>query len=208
MDLTHKSMERIYRWLGPVYNFIYGKLIFDEGRLKAIELLEIRPGDVILEVGVGTGLTLPLYPNDCHVDGIDLSESMLKEARQLISKKGLVNCEVQLMNANNLKFPDNHFDKVLANLFISATHNPQMALNEMKRVCKPGGLIVLMNHFKADEPWLAKAEEAFNPIAQAMGFTSSLEMSPLLKEVKLKPKRLEKVNFMKLWTAVSLINEK
>jgi phosphatidylethanolamine/phosphatidyl-N-methylethanolamine N-methyltransferase len=202
-------MEFVYKWIAPVYDVIYGRMMFDKGRKKAIEMLEIQPGDKILEVGVGTGLTLSLYPTHCHVTGVDLSQNMLKEAESLIKKTGIYNAEVMLMNAKNLKFADNSFDRVLGNLFISATHNPAGALREMKRVCKPGGLIVLMNHFKAEDEWLAKLEKGFDPIARnVLGYTTTLELEPLLKSADLKIKKLEKVNMFKLWTSVSMVNDK
>lgn len=203
-----KMVERIYERVGPVYNFVYGKLLFNEGREEAIDLLKIKPGHKILEVGVGTGLALPLYPSNCEVIGVDLAESMLKEAEALIRKKNLKNAHVKIMDATKLEFPDNHFDRILGNLFISATTYPEKALQEMKRVCKPNGMIVLMNHFKSENQVIGTLEHLFNPIAQGIGFKSNLEMVPLLASVGLKPKEVRKVNLFNLWTAVSMENKK
>jgi len=203
-----KLVERVYEGMAPFYNFVFGKLLFMEGREASIDLLEIKSGQKILEVGVGTGLTLPLYPHNCSVVGVDLSANMLKEAEVLIKKKKLKNCTVREMNATNLEFADNTFDRVLGNLFISATSFPRESLLEMKRVCKPGGLIVLMNHFKSEHKVLGHLETAFNPVASRIGFKSNLEMGPLLESVGLKPKEARKVNMFNLWTAVSLVNKK
>jgi phosphatidylethanolamine/phosphatidyl-N-methylethanolamine N-methyltransferase len=115
---------------------------------------------------------------------------------------------VKLMNATNLEYPDNSFDGVLGNLFISATSFPRESLLEMKRVCKPGGMIVLMNHFKSEKRLLAAAENAFNPVALGLGFKSNLEMEPLLESVGLEPKNIRKVNLFNFWTAVSMVNKK
>lgn len=208
MAKKQKVIERIYEGIGPYYNFVFGKLLFQEGREAAIDLLELQKGQRVLEVGVGTGLTLPSYPSDCKVIGVDLSESMLKEAEDLIKKKRLKNASVKLMNATNLEYPDSSFDGVLGNLFISATSFPRESLLEMKRVCKPGGTIVLMNHFKSEKKLIAAAENAFNPLAQGLGFKSNLEMMPLLESVGLRPKNLRKVNIFNLWTAVSMVNKK
>jgi phosphatidylethanolamine/phosphatidyl-N-methylethanolamine N-methyltransferase len=208
MAKKQKVIERIYESFGPYYNFVFGKLLFQEGREAAIDFLELKKGQRVLEVGVGTGLTLPLYPNDCKVVGVDLSESMLKEAEELIRKKRLKNASVKLMNATNLEYPDSSFDGVLGNLFISATSFPRESLLEMKRVCKPGGMIVLMNHFKSEKKLIAAAENAFNPVAQGLGFKSNLEMRPLLESVGLEPKSIRKVNMFNLWTAVSMVNKK
>ncbi len=205
---NQKVVEKIYEKFGPYYNFVFGKLLFQEGRETAIEFLELKEKAKVLEVGVGTGLTLPLYPRDCKVVGVDLSESMLKEAQELILKKKLKNASVKIMDATKLEFPDNSFDGVLGNLFISATSYPEEALLEMKRVCKPGGMIVLMNHFKSENPVVGAVESAFNPVAVSLGFKSNLEMEPLLRKVKLKVKNFKKVNMFNLWTAVSMRNEK
>ena len=205
---TTKIVEEIYHKMAPVYNFIYGKLLFNEGREEAIDLLDIRPGNRVLEVGVGTGLTLPLYPDGCEVTGVDLSEAMLKEADSLMKKKHIKNAKVRQMDATNLEFPDSYFDRVLGNLFISATTYPEKSLLEMKRVCKPRGMIVLMNHFKSDQMILGMVENALNPISQGLGFKANLEMRPLLASVGLRPKEVRKVNMLNLWTAVSMVNEK
>lgn len=203
-----KIIEQVYEKFGPFYNLVFSKVLFQEGRETAVMLLEIEAGDRVLEVGVGTGLTLPIYPQDCRVVGVDLSASMLKEAAELIEDRRLRNATVRKMDATNLEFPDNSFDRVLGNLFISATSFPREALLEMKRVCKPGGTIVLMNHFKSENKILGSLETAFNPIAAGLGFKSNLEMGPLLESVGLKPKKLKKVNMFNLWTAVSMVNKK
>lgn len=203
-----KIIERVYESFGPYYNFVFGKLLFQEGREAAIDFLNLETGHKVLEVGVGTGLSLPIYPSDCKVTGVDLSESMLVEAKELIRRKKLKNATVKLMDATKLEFPDNSFDGVLGNLFISATSFPRESLLEMKRVCKPGGMIVLMNHFKSENRIIAAAETAFNPVALGLGFKSNLEMDPLLESVGLKAKEIRKVNIFNLWTAVSMVNSK
>jgi phosphatidylethanolamine/phosphatidyl-N-methylethanolamine N-methyltransferase len=203
-----KLVERVYEGMAPFYNLIFSKLLFLEGREASIDLLDIKSGQKILEVGVGTGLTLPLYPHHCSVVGVDLSHNMLREAEGLIRKKKLQNCTVREMDATKLEFPDNTFDRVLGNLFISATSFPRESLLEMKRVCKPNGVIVLMNHFKSDHKVLGAMETLFNPLAKNLGFKSNLEMAPLLDSVGLKPKETKKVNMFNLWTAVSMVNKK
>lgn len=203
-----KVIERIYDGVGPYYNFVFGKLFFQDGRETAIDLLGIKPKQKILEVGVGTGLTLPVYPRTSKVVGVDLSASMLKEAEELIAEKKLKHVSVKQMDATKLAFADNSFDGVLGNLFISATSFPRESLLEMKRVCKPGGMIVLMNHFKSEHKVIGALETAFNPVAQKIGFKSNLEMGPLLESVGLKPLEIRKVNIFNMWTAVSMVNEK
>jgi len=208
MTKKQKIVERVYEGWAPFYNLIFSKMLFQDGREAAIDLLDIQAGQKVLEVGVGTGLTLPLYPHFCSVVGVDLSTNMLKEAEVLIKKRKLKNCTVLEMNATSLDYPDSTFDGVLGNLFISATSFPRESLLEMKRVCKPGGTIVLMNHFKSDNRFVGLMETAFNPVAMNIGFKSNLEMKPLLKSVGLKAREVRKVNMFNLWTAVSMENSK
>jgi phosphatidylethanolamine/phosphatidyl-N-methylethanolamine N-methyltransferase len=208
MSRRQKLVEQAYEKFGPFYNYVFGKVLFQEGRETAVSFLEIEEGDRVLEVGVGTGLTLPIYPRDCKVVGVDLSDSMLKEAEELIDDKRLRNATVRKMDATKLEFPDNSFDRVLGNLFISATSFPKEALLEMKRVCRPGGMIVLMNHFRSENRLLGSVEDAFNPVAHGLGFKSNLQMQPLLKSVGLTVKQIKKVNMFNLWTAVSMVNKK
>ena len=206
--VSARPIESIYNQLAPVYNFVYGKLFFNEGRRTAIELLDLQAGDKVLEVGVGTGLTLPMYPIDCTIVGIDLSEGMLEEARQLIKKQHIHHASVKFMNANHLEFADDSFDAVLGNLFISATSDPVGAMNEMKRVCKPGGTLVLMNHFKSKNKIIGGMERAILPFAHRLGFDSALDLDELLARTGLESKRLEKVNLFNMWTAVAMTNSK
>ena len=208
MGESKKLIEHAYKHIGPMYNFIWGKLLFNDGRSTAIDMLGIKPGFSVLEVGVGTGLTLPLYPLDCTVQGVDLSESMLKEATDLIQQRKLAHCRVRQMDATHLEFSDNQFDAVLGNLFISATTYPEKALLEMKRVCKKDGTIVLMNHFRSENALLGAIETVLNPIALKLGFKSDLELRPLLQAVGLEPREIRKVNAFNLWTAVSMCNTK
>lgn len=196
--------EKIYDRLVPLYDYLFGKLAFDEGRKLSVQLLAPKDKERFLEVGVGTGLTLPHYPPSCHVTGIDLSEGMLEQARELIAKRQLKNCEVLKMDVTHLPFDEASFDGVLGSLFLSATHEPLKALLEMKRVLKPDGRMVLMNHFKSENPVIGKVEEWLDPITQNIGFTSCLELLPLVEKAGLQIEHIEKTNFMRLWTAVRL----
>ena len=202
------AIEKFYKRLGPIYNFIYSKLLFDEGRRMAVTLLSLEPGHRVLEIGVGTGLTLPLYPNSCFVTGVDVSEGMLKKAHVLTEKEGLRNVKLLQMNAREMSFPDNSFDAVLGNLFISATDDPVKAMWEMKRVCKDEGRIVLMNHFRSKNPSVAFLEKALSPISSRLGFNSNLCLNSLLENSQLQLEEEKKVNIFNLWTAASMINKK
>lgn len=203
-----KAIELIYEAWAPFYDHIFGKLLFNEGREQAIDLLGLKKGSRVLEVGVGTGLTLPLYPADSEVIGVDLSVNMLEKAEELLRKRRLRHCSVKRMDATALQFPEGFFDAVLGNLFISATSFPRESLLEMKRVCKKGGTIVLMNHFHSEKRVLGALETAFNPVARALGFHSNLKMAPLLESVGLEAAEVRKVNAFNLWSAVRMVNTK
>lgn len=206
--MRRTTIEGFYKKLGPIYNLIYSKFLFDEGRKVAVELLSLSPGFQVLEIGVGTGLTLPLYPESCSITGVDVSEGMLEKALKLLKEKNIHNAKLLKMNAREMDFPDNSFDAVLGNLFISATDDPVKAMQEMKRVCKKGGHIVLMNHFRSETLYIAFMEKTFSPISSCLGFNSNLCLHDLLQESELQLKEKRKVNIFGLWTAASMINEK
>lgn len=202
-------IEKFYQKLGPVYNFLYSEWLFDDARRAAVSLLGTESDKHILEIGVGTGLTLPIYPRTWEITGIDLSESMLKKADLLIQEKGLANCSVRQMNAKDLAFPDNSFDGVLGNLFISATSEPERALSEMKRVCKPGGKLVLMNHFRSENPVLQKFEDLIDPMTEKLtGFKAALDLHGLIQKNNLVLHERRQVKPLGIWTAVSFLNSK
>ncbi len=202
-------IERFYQKLGPVYNFLYSEWLFDDARRAAVSLLGSETQKHVLEIGVGTGLTLPIYPQDWKVIGIDLSESMLKKADLLIQEKQLSNCSVKMMNAKKLEFPDNSFDGVLGNLFISATSEPELALAEMKRVCKPNGKLVLMNHFRSENAVLQKFEDFIDPMTEKLtGFKAALNLQQLIQHNGLVLHEKRQVKPLGIWTAVAFINSK
>jgi len=136
--MDYKTIKRAYAILSPVYDFLFDK-IFYPGRVAAVDLLEIKAGDRVLEVGVGTGLNLPLYRRDCAVTGVDISVQMLRKAEERICTYGVTNAKLMVMDASKLGFPDNSFDRVIATYVISAVPDPVKTLLEMRRVCKPSG---------------------------------------------------------------------
>src|SRR5437868_1471000 len=139
-------VARVYEKLAAVYDIMFGPILHP-GRVDAIERMGIRSGDRVLEVGVGTGINAALYPRDCKVTGIDLSSSMLEKAYDRIARKGVHNVRLMQMDAANLKFADDTFDIVYAPYVISVVPDPVAVTREMCRVCRPGGRIVILNHF-------------------------------------------------------------
>jgi phosphatidylethanolamine/phosphatidyl-N-methylethanolamine N-methyltransferase len=194
-------IERLYARFASVYNAIFGPILH-AGRQEAMRELPLKPGDEILEVGIGTGLTATLYPSDCHVIGIDLSEPMLKEAARHLESHGRLNVRLWRMDASSLAFPDESFDVVYAAYVISVVPDPVAVLKEMRRVCRQGGHIVLLNHFLSTRPFLSALERWLSPITARAGFRSDLDLSVLLTQAGLEPVSVKKVNTPRIWSLV------
>ena len=175
------------------------------GRLVARDRMEIRPGSHILEVGVGTGINASLYPRNCHITGIDLSTSMLDKARERVAREGLRNVRLMEMDAAKTTFADDTFDIVYAPYLISVVPDPVMVACEMRRVCKPGGQIVILNHFRSANPVLSRVERAISPLTVHIGFKSDLDLPAFLAQAELRPESIEKVNVPKIWSLVTCV---
>ena len=194
----------VYEKLANVYDVVFGPTLHP-GRLEAIRKMNIRARDSVLEVGVGTGINLSLYPTSCAITGIDLSTPMLVKARERILKKGLRNCRVAEMDAAAMSFPDESFDIVYAPYLISVVPDPVQVAREMRRVCRRGGRIVILNHFKSQNRWLAKFDTAISPLTVHVGFKTDLDLNAFLTQASLTPVSIEKVNLLNMWTLVTCI---
>jgi phosphatidylethanolamine/phosphatidyl-N-methylethanolamine N-methyltransferase len=203
--MDYETIKRAYAVLSPVYDFLFDK-VFYPGRVAAIDLLEIEPNSRVLEVGVGTGLNLPLYPRDCDVTGVDISAEMLRKAEHRVRTLGMTKTKLMLMDGSKLEFPDNSFDRVIATYVISAVPDPVKTLLEMRRVCKPSGHLVILNHFKSENPIIGLFEKLLAPVCTKIGFDTELNLMPLLERVALAPEQLHRVNVMNGWRLVRCIN--
>ena len=197
-------VERVYEKLASVYDLIFGPTLHP-GRLVARDRMEIRPGSHILEVGVGTGINASLYPRNCHITGIDLSTSMLDKARERVAREGLRNVRLMEMDAAKTTFADDTFDIVYAPYLISVVPDPVTVACEMRRVCKPGGKIVILNHFRSANPVLSRVERAISPLTVHIGFKSDLDLPAFLAQAELRPESIEKVNVPKIWSLVTCV---
>jgi len=192
-------VARVYEKQASWYDLWFGPTLH-HGRLVAIERMGVKSGDHILEVGVGTGINTPLYPRDCHVTGIDFSSQMLDKARERVRQKGLRHVRLLEMDATHLKFADDSFDIVYAPYLVSVVPDPVEVAREMRRVCKPGGKIVILNHFRSANPILSRVERAISPFTVHIGFKSDLDLPGFLAQADLQPVSIEKVNFPKIWS--------
>ena len=143
------DIKKIYARYSYIYDLIF-KRWFHPRQQHAIRSLDIQPGQRVLDVGVGTGFSLPLYPRHAQVIGVDLSSKMLREAQKKVRDEHLRHVTLLEMNAEDLAFPDNTFDVVIAAFVISVVPNPVRLVAEMKRVSKPQGQLVIINHFQSD----------------------------------------------------------
>jgi phosphatidylethanolamine/phosphatidyl-N-methylethanolamine N-methyltransferase len=196
----------VYEKLASVYDFIFGPTLH-AGRVQAIQRMGIRPGDQILEVGVGTGINAGLYPIDCAVTGIDLSSSMLEKARERVARKGIRNMRLLEMDAADIRFADGTFDIVYAPYLISVVPDPVAVACEMRRVCRPGGRIIFLNHFRSPNPLLAWMERGISPFTVHIGFKSDLDLPAFLAQAELKPVSIEKVNIPRIWSLVTCVKD-
>jgi phosphatidylethanolamine/phosphatidyl-N-methylethanolamine N-methyltransferase len=171
VDLDAQTVTKAYARWAPVYDLVFGA-VFERGRYAAIAAAE-RIGGRLLEVGVGTGMSLPLYSKKCRISGVDISEPMLRKAQERVSELGLSNVEgLWVMDAEHLSFPDNSFDVIVAQHVITTCPNPEAALDELARVLKPGGEIVLISRVGADAGLRRSLEHWFQPAARKLGWRS------------------------------------
>jgi len=205
--LEKRQVERAYELLAPVYDFVFD-WIFAPGRTAAVSQLALAPTDTVLEVGIGTGLNLPLYPPLTQLTGIDLSSEMLDKAVERVQNLAMPNVILKVMDATSLDFADNEFDKALATYTISAVPDPVAVLREMRRVVKPGGILVILNHFRSERRFWGKAEDLVAPVCTRLGWKSNLAMRPLLEEVGLTPEVFTTVNMFNGWRLVKCVNRK
>jgi len=199
-------VARVYENIAWGYDLVFGPTLHP-GRVDAIKRMGIKPGDRVLEVGVGTGINVDLYPTDCAVTGIDLSSSMLEKARERVARKGVRNVRLLQMDAANLKFADDSFDIVYAPYVISVVPDPVAVTREMHRVCRPGGRIIILNHFRSKSRVGAWLERMIAPFTLYLGFKSDLDLPAFLVQAGLKPVSIEKVNIPRIWSLVTCVKE-
>ena len=198
-------VEGVYDKLAKVYDLTFGPSLHP-GRLQAIQRMGITGQDRVLEVGVGTGINLSLYPRDATVIGIDFSSSMLEKARERAVRKDVPHSlRLLQMDAADLKFADDSFDIVYAPYLISVVPDPVKVAQEMRRVCRPGGRIVILNHFLSPNPILSRLERSISPFTIHIGFKSDLDLPAFLAQADLQPISIEKVNFPRIWSLVTAV---
>jgi phosphatidylethanolamine/phosphatidyl-N-methylethanolamine N-methyltransferase len=196
----------VYENIAWFYDITFGPVLHP-GRVDAIERMGIKPGDRVLEVGVGTGINTTLYPSDCAVTGIDFSGPMLEKAHDRVARKGVRNVRLMQMDAQAMTFADDSFDIVYAPYVISVVPDPVAVTREMYRVCRPGGKIIILNHFRSKSRIGSWLERIIAPFTLYIGFKSDLDLPAFLVQANLKPVSIEKVNIPRIWSLVTCVKE-
>jgi phosphatidylethanolamine/phosphatidyl-N-methylethanolamine N-methyltransferase len=206
MDL-HDTL-RTYRLFSGSYDIVFGP-VFHPGRKDAVRIANDRPGQRILEVGVGTGLSLPHFRPDSRVTGIDVSAEMLAKARRRAERRRLTHVEgLHVMDAENLEFADSSFDAVLALYVASVVPNPARFADEMRRVCIPGGTIVVVNHFTSENLLLRLIEKRLGRLARHIGFHADFPFDAFRRDSRLSIREVRPSNLFGYWKLLRCVNEK
>ena len=204
--LDTASIQEAYRRWAGVYDAVFGG-VSSFGRKRAVALVNSLPGRDVLEVGVGTGLALPHYRTDKRITGIDLSREMLEQARRKVRESGLHNVEALLeMDAEATEFADASFDIAVAMFVASVVPHPRQLLAEMRRVVRPGGHFLFVNHFAADRGPRWWVERAMAPASRALGWHPDFAMAALLEPEDMKRMQTRKVPPFGIFTLVTLPN--
>ena len=198
-----ESVKAAYRRYAAVYDAVFGPVL-QPGRKAVLQALRLRPGERVLEVGVGTGLSLPLYPRDVTITGIDVSREMLEKARRRVARQRLANVEALLeMDAERMSFADASFDKVVAMYVVSVVERPARLLEELHRVCRPHGEIFLVNHVRSDNRFIAAVEKGLARFSDKLGFHPDFELRDMVADAG-ELTELSRINFF--WKVMRVKN--
>jgi phosphatidylethanolamine/phosphatidyl-N-methylethanolamine N-methyltransferase len=196
------TVKAAYRRYAGFYDALFGPVL-QAGRKAVIEALDCKPGQRVLEVGVGTGLALELYPAGVKVVGIDVSSEMLEKARRRVARRRFAHVEALLeMDAETMSFADASFDRIVAMYVLPVVPNPGRLLAELHRVCKPDGEIYLVNHVRSDNPVIGAVEKGLARFSDKLGFHPDFELRDVLNGHELV--QIERVNLF--WKVMQLRN--
>ena len=202
------AIEHAYRRYARVYDIVFGG-IFQPGRKAIVERMHCSPGEHVLEVGVGTGLSFSLYPKHILVTGIDISRDMLALAEARKTRDQLSNIvQLSVMDAENMAFRDNSFDKVVAMHVASVVPNPERLVDEMRRVCKPNGSLIFVNHFHSQNPVMGALESLIAPWSSQLGFRPDFSLDRFMHKSGLMTTDIRPVNIFNFCTMVEAVNNK
>jgi phosphatidylethanolamine/phosphatidyl-N-methylethanolamine N-methyltransferase len=199
MAEPHES--RVYSDFARFYDSVFGRVFVDHEH-EVIESLNLRPGQRVLEVGVGTGISLDAYPPYVSVIGIDPSVDMLTHAVAKVCENNWRHVEIREGDALNLDFPTNTFDYVCSFHVMTVVPDPLKMMNEMVRVCKPGGRLVNVTHFASPNPLLFFLGSIANPVTKLLGWTTRLRARDVLDGQRIKVERNERFSRFSVHTVI------
>ncbi len=197
--LPHES--KIYSQFSHLYDRIFANVFYPRIE-RVVRELAIEPGARVLEVGIGTGLSLSAYPSHCQLVGIDLAPDMLARARRRADRLGLRGVDLAVGDAQALDFPDESFDYVTSFHVVSVVPDPVAAVREMYRVCRPGGTIAIINHFRSERRAIASIVDRLDPLTRRLGWRTTLGARSLLEGVPLELVQRYKTSPQSLFTVL------
>ncbi len=204
--MQEKTTRSIYNVWSYFYDVFWPSIVHRR-TTRAIDRMCIRPGERVLDIGVGTGLALASYPQHARVTGIDLSEGMLRRARRRVQQQKMDWVQLTLGNALELPFPDQSFDHVLLSHVITVVSDAVKLVEETRRVTKPGGQIVIINHFRSSNRGVALVEKWLCPLCQHLGWRSDLCLQELLDKTGLEVDFRYKLDQVDLFQTVFITNQ-
>jgi len=207
--LDQNSIIKSYKRVSSFYDLTFGQ-VFRPGQKAIIKKMDCIDSDNVLEIGIGTGSSLQYYPKETKVVGIDISPDMLEVAKKRIVKDKIHNKHILLMNGERLSFPDNSFDKVVGMYVVSVTQNPQVLVEEMKRVCKNDGDIYIVNHFSTEQDnlFVKMFEKGLMPISKILGWKPYFPFDEFNAYANLDVLEMSKVNLFNYWNIIHASNNK
>lgn len=201
--ITQADVKKTYSFYAPIYDYLFGAILEPGRKALAQEVSALHPGR-ILEIGVGTGLLLNKYPSNSEIIGIDICDNMLNLARQKAQK---ITSKIQLynMDAEQLQFDNDSFDCVVVPYVLSVTPNPHKLINEVKRVCRKEGTIIILNHFSGNSAWLL-LEKLVKNLAEKIGFRSEFPYEAYISAYDWQITKVNTVNLFGLSKLVVIKN--
>jgi phosphatidylethanolamine/phosphatidyl-N-methylethanolamine N-methyltransferase len=200
------SVVSAYRRYAGIYDYVFGPVL-EPGRRRMVERMACRPGESVLEIGVGTGLSLRHYPVTTQITGIDLSRDMLARAADRVMNCGWEHVSLLHMDAQQLAFDDNSFDKVAVMYVASVVPDPDAMMREIRRVCRPGGDIYVVNHFSQQGHGMHWLENLAAPFSKLIGFRSLFPLGDFVALAGLPLLETMPVNAFGYWKLLHLRNE-
>lgn len=205
--MQEESTSSLYDLWSLFYDYTFGALVRHR-QFRAIEQFNFQEGDRVLDIGVGTGMCLPHYPGHVKVIGMDLSEGMLRKAKDKCDEKGLKQCRLVRADAMFPPFAEQSFDHILISHTVSVVSDPSKLMSWAARLIKPGGRIVVLNHFQSTNKLIGKIESVVNPVMVKIGWRSDLSLEDTLAGVPLYVDYAFQLRAVDVWKIVVLSTER